>query len=476
MGCGASSSEGMSTSGGQLQLGSSPRTLRRGGQQLKVDAGPPTVWVGHIPTSHAGEAAVRGLFKKFGTVVSAVVRYKPDEKGGQGSERCDKSWAFVTFSSSGEALDATAAEVAIIDPAGLEPPKVLTVRAANVQGERNRELATETAKETAARKSREEKLAVRQRFFSPSEKEVESSKQTSKLGARERLWLQEKQQLQRVQQQDGLRAKEELEEQVRREAAAAELSVPWVCVICSRSNSFQSAKCVACKRGTRPALRKPAGSSSVKSTEKLLLALSFKEGAAAEQHSSFEQYISGSSSGAELSSVHADSFTARQVQITAASSSPHRQLAAPWCTIWIGGIPSSLVAGGADLARRKVKQLFDEFGQVLSVTIRQKSSDESTSGRAHPSWALLTFGNALSVKRAVETGVTARVKGQEIALRVKAADLGQQLQRPETGQLAHVWHKQATAIQAAIRIQQAVRQRKQQRLQKAGKGRRIVKY
>ena len=207
----------------------------------------------------------------------------------------------------------------------------------------------------------------------------------------------------------------------------------------------------------------------------------------------------GPTSSPPPTAVHADSFTARQVSIQSGATSAHQQLSAPWCTIWVGGIPASFLRGvHIDVARRKLKQLFDEHGQVLSVTIRTKQvGTGSGSGKRgeHASWALITYDNALSVKRATEAGAVVRVRSGhgsggvssgggpsssnndggervEVALHVKPAELGQQLAKQETGALAGVWKQQAAAIQAAIKIQASVRSHSARKRERKKKGRR----
>ena len=46
--------------------------------------------------------------------------------------------------------------------------------------------------------------------------------------------------------------------------------------------------------------------------------------------------------------------------------------------LWIGGIPAHLVDGPLNLAYSRVRALFEQFGEVVSVTLRKKSGEICT--------------------------------------------------------------------------------------------------
>jgi RNA recognition motif-containing protein len=98
MGCGASSSSGY-VSKDTVQL-TKPDKKRLGGDGTKAS---PTLWVGGIPASHANPDALQKAFEAYGHVLSIKVRYKPGE---------NKSWAFVTMDTTGNATQATKATCA----------------------------------------------------------------------------------------------------------------------------------------------------------------------------------------------------------------------------------------------------------------------------------------------------------------------------------------------------------------------------
>lgn len=67
------------------------------------------------------------------------------------------------------------------------------------------------------------------------------------------------------------------------------------------------------------------------------------------------------------------------------------------CTLWVGSIPESHVAEDC------IYDLLSEFGDILSVTLRVKPSDEYE-GDAKRSWAFVTFDDTESVTKAISTG------------------------------------------------------------------------
>ena len=91
MGCGASNAA--YTASDTIQLGR-PQQKRLGGEGTPAS---PTLWVGGVPASLANPYALQKVFVEYGHVVSVKVRYKPGE---------NKSWAFVTLDSTGNATKA----------------------------------------------------------------------------------------------------------------------------------------------------------------------------------------------------------------------------------------------------------------------------------------------------------------------------------------------------------------------------------
>jgi hypothetical protein len=252
-------------------------------------------------------------------------------------------------------------------------------------------------------------------------------------------------------------------------------------------------RCTGCKKGTKPAVvlhRPVTGGAAPPSTRQ------------AAEGSDDDHDDEGMQAGrtqepdaaARVDPIRDNSYTAAKVTIASGATSVHQQMAAPWCTLcepgiipsctrsistdlylchacscheildgdaWtgVGGIPEHLLAGSKDGARKKLTQLFDEHGTVLSVTIRHKPSpaavavDSVEGGRRgrgaqgepppdagersvppgstdnvprpadkhaprvpfrsalHKSWALITFDNALSVKRAAAAGASVRLPG-----------------------------------------------------------------
>ena len=76
-------------------------------------------------------------------------------------------------------------------------------------------------------------------------------------------------------------------------------------------------------------------------------------------------------------------------------------------TLWCGGIPREFVAGDLDKAAAKMRQLFEPFGRVATVTVRQKAA-------ARGSWALVTFTNSAAIEKAMRAGVSVPSDGQVI--------------------------------------------------------------
>lgn len=144
-----------------------------------------------------------------------------------------------------------------------------------------------------------------------------------------------------------------------------------------------------------------------------------------------------------------------------------QQLSTPWCTAWVGDIPTAFLGLDDDTAKDRLRQLFDEHGKILGLTVRRKKDGSQRRGstgsfRARPvykNWALVTFDSALGVRKAVQAGATVRADGREVALKVRPSRLEQELKRSGTGALAEIWQKQERAVAAACTIQAVVRKR-----------------
>ena len=86
-------------------------------------------------------------------------------------------------------------------------------------------------------------------------------------------------------------------------------------------------------------------------------------------------------------------------------------------TLWCGSIPREFVAGDLDQAAAKMRQLFEPFGRVATVTVRQKAA-------ARGSWALVTFTNSAAIEKAMRAGVSVPSDdGKTCELQLKKADL-----------------------------------------------------
>jgi hypothetical protein len=130
------------------------------------------------------------------------------------------------------------------------------------------------------------------------------------------------------------------------------------------------------------------------------------------------------------------------------------------CTLWVGGIPPEYTKGPA-----KITHLFTaSFGDVVSVTIRKKDSDDEGGPR---SWALLTFKKRSSAARCIDAGrkgdLFAPVGEDVVPLQVKRSRVGAELQKPATGALQAIQRQQLATIQAATKIQAIMRGRRSRR-------------
>ena len=460
MGCGASSSgarEGF-TAKDTLQLSARPR-------RQPPTEGSPTVWVGGIPADSATPDALQRIFAEFGHVLSCKVRYKPGAK---------KSWAFVTFETSGAASKAIAGPVTVVERGARDRRKriFLKVERADVEGERER---TRVVAEIEERKQYAEEDAEDAYREAVGKKPRRRSLQSDSLretglgfdsSAREKLWAEEQAGIERRALQKARVLAKDDDEKARLDKA----SVPWPCSVCEAVMPVSKEICGVCRRGRRPADRYTAPKLTVSTVSASREAVPSKAVATA---------LDADDVGA---TIHADSFTASRVKLAPGSGALQQQLSAPWCTAWVGSIPSSLLGLDDDSAKRRLRQLFDEHGRILSVTIRRKKDGRARRGSTgsfreravFKSWALITFESALGVRRAIAAGATARcADGTEVALRVAPAQIDQQLRRSDTGALAKIWGKQQEEVEAACTIQAAVRGRRHRSSSsKSGGGRR----
>ena len=167
------------------------------------------------------------------------------------------------------------------------------------------------------------------------------------------------------------------------------------------------------------------------------------------------------------SKIHADSYTASKVRLMEGAGALQQQLSTPWCTAWIGDIPTSFLGIDDEVAKDRLTQLFDEHGKILGVTLRRKKDGSQRRGSTgsfkvrpvYKNWALVTFDSALGVRKAVQAGATVRADRREVALKVRPSRLEQELKRSDTGALAKIWQKQERAVAAACTIQAMVRKR-----------------
>ena len=143
-------------------------------------------------------------------------------------------------------------------------------------------------------------------------------------------------------------------------------------------------------------------------------------------------------------------------------------------TLWLGGLPDELLGSEEEEARAFVAQLCGQFGAVLAASVRLKPD------KPRGSWALVTYEKSGAVQLAVARGITAAVDGEEVELRVVAADVEQELQKRDTtgylgtgflgtaGYLAHIDHVHTERRrQAATKIQAVQRGRAQRRTLKS---------
>jgi hypothetical protein len=221
--------------------------------------------------------------------------------------------------------------------------------------------------------------------------------------------------------------------------------------------------CGVCRRGKRPKGLGPKPKPAL--TVSTVAVSNYKSGGSKEAIRRISDEAAGT---AEVgSTIHADSYTASKVRLMEGSGQLQQQLSTPWCTAWVGDIPTAFLGIDDDTAKDRLSQLFDEHGKILGVTVRRKKDGSQRRGSTgsfkvrpvYKNWALVTFDSALGVRKAVKAGATARVDGREVSLKVRPSRLEQELKRSDTGALAGIWQKQEREVAAACTIQAIVRKR-----------------
>lgn len=105
------------------------------------------------------------------------------------------------------------------------------------------------------------------------------------------------------------------------------------------------------------------------------------------------------------------------------------------CTLWVGSIPESHVTEDC------MYDLLGKFGDIVSVTLRVKPSEEYDGDR-NRSWAFVTFADPAAVTQAVSTGVHIFGRSSMLQssgaeghpLRLKAANVSSELRKKAGGQ------------------------------------------
>lgn len=114
----------------------------------------------------------------------------------------------------------------------------------------------------------------------------------------------------------------------------------------------------------------------------------------------------------------------------------------PQDTIWVGGLPESILGETPEAA---VSEMCGRLGEIVTVTVRRKEGENK-------SWALVTYADPQSAELAVMAGMYVPVEGSgaPLELRVELADVEGELQTGTTGFLAHVGarHVSTQAIRA----------------------------
>lgn len=116
----------------------------------------------------------------------------------------------------------------------------------------------------------------------------------------------------------------------------------------------------------------------------------------------------------------------------------------PVDTVWVGGLPGSLLGEAPDAA---VQELCGRFGDVVTVTVRTKPGENK-------SWALVTYADPASAELAVQAGMCVPVEGaaEPVELRVEVADVEAELQKGSTGYLAHMASRHEEEVENARKL------------------------
>ena len=87
-------------------------------------------------------------------------------------------------------------------------------------------------------------------------------------------------------------------------------------------------------------------------------------------------------------------------------------------SLWVGGIPDRLLAGGVVACEKALHSLFSRFGTVEKVTVREKYTESSSTRRVGmQSWAMVGYSSACH--DAVDLAVAAEVTLSDAKLEVK---------------------------------------------------------
>lgn len=119
-----------------------------------------------------------------------------------------------------------------------------------------------------------------------------------------------------------------------------------------------------------------------------------------------------------------------------------------WCTAWVGGIPAEFVKSNAEM---KVLRVFKKYGKVVRVTVRKKKDD----GNTYKSWAFVTFQDAGSVAKAMQSEV--RLADYKCVLQVEPAAVSTELEKNEEGALKRMWNEQQRKVRRVCQGSHPVR-------------------
>eukprot|EP01052_Picozoa_sp_SAG31_P011804 SAG31_NODE_677_length_12894_cov_4.083548_13_plen_607_part_00 len=123
------------------------------------------------------------------------------------------------------------------------------------------------------------------------------------------------------------------------------------------------------------------------------------------------------------------------------------------CTLWVGSVPRNMVVAGPG----PLAELFGQWGGVVGVTCRQKT--EAGTIAAPKNWALVTMDSADAATAALLADVTCLDDANiPVVLDVRGARVNEELAAAKGGgALERVWEEQQLKVEAAVKIQAAVR-------------------